>query len=65
MKPQAVIGKNITAAFGVVAFSIFLQRGTMTPLLRGLKVLSSSPTGPDPQHSNFKKKLEKKSKLFH
>ena len=31
----------ITAAFGVVAFSIFVQGVTMTPLLRGLKLLSS------------------------
>ncbi|MCI0554256.1 MAG: sodium:proton antiporter [Anaerolineae bacterium] len=38
----------ITAAFGVVAFSIFVQGVTMTPLLRGLKVLSSvsAPTQP-------------------
>ncbi|HKY55120.1 MAG TPA: cation:proton antiporter, partial [Anaerolineales bacterium] len=38
----------ITAAFGVVAFSIFVQGVTMTPLLRGLKVLSSVsvPTRP-------------------
>ena len=45
----------ITAAFGVVAFSIFVQGVTMTPLLRGLKVLSSSPTVPDPQHNDLKK----------
>jgi CPA1 family monovalent cation:H+ antiporter len=31
----------ITAAFGVVAFSIFVQGVTMTPLLRGLNVLPS------------------------
>lgn len=31
----------ITASFGVVAFSIFVQGVTMTPLLRSLKVLSS------------------------
>ena len=44
----------ITAAFGVVAFSIFVQGVTMTPLLRGLKVLSSSPTVPDPQYNDSK-----------
>jgi CPA1 family monovalent cation:H+ antiporter len=44
----------ITAAFGVVAFSIFVQGVTMTPLLRGLRVLSSSPTTPDPQHNELK-----------
>ncbi|HXQ38252.1 MAG TPA: sodium:proton antiporter [Anaerolineales bacterium] len=42
----------ITAAFGVVAFSIFVQGVTMTPLLRGLKVLSSSPTIPDPHRES-------------
>jgi monovalent cation:H+ antiporter, CPA1 family len=47
----------ITAAFGVVAFSIFVQGVTMTPLLRGLKVLSSSPTIPGPHH----KELEEES----
>lgn len=38
----------ITAAFGVVAFSIFVQGLTMTPLLHRLKVLSSvsAPTRP-------------------
>jgi len=40
-------GQIITAAFGVVGFSIFVQGVTMTPLLRSLKVLSSSPTIPD------------------
>ena len=44
----------ITAAFGVVAFSIFVQGVTMTPLLRGLKVLSSSPTIPDPHRKELK-----------
>jgi CPA1 family monovalent cation:H+ antiporter len=44
----------ITAAFGVVAFSIFVQGVTMTPLLRGLKVLSSSPTVPDPLRKELK-----------
>lgn len=44
----------ITAAFGVVAFSIFVQGVTMTPLLRGLKVLSSSPTIPDPHGKELK-----------
>lgn len=46
----------ITAAFGVVAFSIFVQGVTMTPLLRGLKVLSSSPTIPDPHRKELKEK---------
>ena len=45
----------ITAAFGVVAFSIFVQGVTMTPLLRGLNVLSSSPTKPDPHLEELKK----------
>jgi CPA1 family monovalent cation:H+ antiporter len=44
----------ITAAFGVVAFSIFVQGVTMTPLLRGLKVLSSSPTIPEPHREEMK-----------
>lgn len=44
----------ITAAFGVVAFSIFVQGVTMTPLLRTLKVLSSSPTIPDPHRKESK-----------
>jgi len=43
----------ITAAFGVVGFSIFVQGVTMTPLLRGLKVLSS-PTIPDPHRKELK-----------
>jgi CPA1 family monovalent cation:H+ antiporter len=34
----------LTAAFGTVAFSIFVQGLTMTPLLRWLKVLSSQST---------------------
>ena len=45
----------ITAAFGVVAFSIFVQGVTMTPLLRALNVLSSSPTKPDPHLEELKK----------
>jgi CPA1 family monovalent cation:H+ antiporter len=44
----------ITAAFGVVAFSIFVQGVTMTPLLQRLKVLSSSPTIPDPHRKELK-----------
>lgn len=43
----------ITAAFGVVAFSIFVQGVTMTPLLQRLKVLSSSPTLPDPHRKEL------------
>ena len=43
----------ITAAFGVVAFSIFVQGVTMTPLLQRLKVLSSSPTVPDSQRNDL------------
>lgn len=34
----------LTAAFGVVAFSIFIQGLTMIPLLRWLQVLPSQPT---------------------
>ena len=44
----------ITAAFGVVAFSIFVQGVTMTPLLQRLQVLSSSPTISDPNRKELK-----------
>lgn len=47
----------ITAAFGVVAFSIFVQGVTMTPLLRGLKVLSSSSTVPETHHDELKDEI--------
>ena len=56
----------ITAAFGVVAFSIFVQGLTMTPLLHWLKVLPSTSaltrakpeesTDPPPQDSNGSRK---------
>jgi CPA1 family monovalent cation:H+ antiporter len=36
----------LTAAFGVVAFSIFVQGLTMIPLLRRLQVLPPGPTAP-------------------
>ena len=39
----------ITAAFGVVAFSIFVQGLTMTPLLRWLQVLPSPATHEKPK----------------
>jgi Na+:H+ antiporter len=39
----------ITAAFGVVAFSIFVQGLTMTPFLRGLQVLPSTSTHEKPK----------------
>ena len=44
LPPDLEYGEQIlTAAFGVVAFSIFVQGLTMTPLLRRLQVLTPQP----------------------
>jgi CPA1 family monovalent cation:H+ antiporter len=45
LPPELEYGEQIlTAAFGVVAFSIFVQGLTMIPLLRRLQVLPPGPT---------------------
>ena len=47
----------ITAVFGAAAFSIFVQGVTMTLLLRGLRILTSSPTVPDLHRKESKDEL--------